>query len=136
MKKYTFDAVIAAIGSFFTFLFGAWDMPLIVLLVFIVLDYLTGLACAVIHKNVSSEIGAKGLLKKAMIMVVLIVSVLLDRLIGSEWIVRSSVCSFYIVNEAISVIENAGVLELSIPQKLLDVLAQLHDKGNKDDDEK
>lgn len=133
MKKHTIEAIIAAIGSFFAFLFGAWDMPLIVLLVFIVLDYITGVACAVIHKTVSSEVGAKGLLKKVMIMVVLIVAVLLDRLLVCEWVIRTAACFFYIANEAISVIENAGALGLPIPQKLLDVLAQLRNKDENDD---
>ena len=121
---------VAAIGAGLTWLFGGWSIALIALLIFIVVDYLTGVIYAVFKKELSSEIGFKGLLKKVIILAVLAVSALLDRLLGLEgYVCRTAVCYFYIANEGISILENAAKLGVPVPDKIKSVLAQIKDMG-------
>lgn len=113
-------------GTTLTWLFGSWDTPLMVLVCFIGLDYCTGVIRAWINKEVSSKIGFKGIARKSVILIVLIVAVLLDRLLNTDaWVFRSIVCYFYISNEGISILENCAGLGLPIPEKLQAVLSQL-----------
>jgi toxin secretion/phage lysis holin len=131
MKKETINSIAALIGTWFTYVMGAWDTALGVLILFMVLDYITGFLGGVVNKTLSSSVGFKGLLKKFTILVVLIVAVSLDRLLNSgSWVFRTLVCYFYIANEGISLMENAAKLGLPIPDKLITVLAQLKDKSN------
>ena len=81
MEK-VFNSIVAVIATFFTYLFGGWDIALIVLVAFMVLDYATGMMWAYIQKTLNSQIGFRGLIKKCMILVVLIIAVLLDRMIN------------------------------------------------------
>ena len=123
----------AAIGTTLTWLFGSWDTALMVLIGFMVLDYATGLLRAHINKEVSSDVGLKGIARKAVIFVVLIVAVLLDRLLNTgNWVFRTLVCYFYIANEGISLLENCAGLGLPIPEKLKDSLAQLKEGEKKE----
>lgn len=130
MKKMekVFNSIVAVVATFFTYLFGGWDIALIVLVAFMVLDYATGVIWAYIQKTLNSEIGFKGLVKKCMILVVLVVAVLLDRMINSGTAVfRTLVCYFYIANEGISLLENVSHLGLPIPDKLKNALQQLNE---------
>lgn len=123
--------LIVAIGTSFTWLFGAWDTPLVVLIVFMTLDYITGFTRGYINKELSSDVGLKGIARKCVIFVVLIVAVMLDRLMNTgNWLFRSLVCYFYIANEGLSLLENSAALGVPIPTKLKDALAQLKE-GNK-----
>ena len=123
-----FNSIVAVVATFFTYLFGGWDIALIVLVAFMVLDYATGVIWAYIQKTLNSEIGFKGLVKKCMILVVLVVAVLLDRMINSGTAVfRTLVCYFYIANEGISLLENVSNLGLPIPDKLKVALEQLNE---------
>lgn len=127
------NAMIALVGTIFTWLFGAWDTALIVLICFMILDYTTGLTRAGVNQEVSSDVGLKGIARKSVILVVLIVAVLLDRLLNtSSWVFRTLVCYFYIANEGISLLENCACLGLPIPEKLKDALAQLKDGERKE----
>lgn len=124
--------IIITLGTGFTWLFGAWDTPLIVLVVFMVLDYITGLTRGYINKELSSDVGLKGIVRKAMIFIVLIVAVMLDRLLNTgSWMFRTLVCYFYIANEGISLLENGAALGLPIPEKLKDALVQLREGKKK-----
>jgi toxin secretion/phage lysis holin len=108
-----------------------WDTALMVLIAFMVLDYATGVIKAYISKVVSSDIGFKGIAKKSVIFIVLIVAVLLDKLLNTgTWVFRTLVCYFYIANEGISLLENCVALGLPIPEQLQNALVQLKD-GNK-----
>ena len=130
MKKMekVFNSIVAVIATFFTYLFGGWDIALIVLVAFMVLDYATGMMWAYIQKTLNSQIGFRGLIKKCMILVVLIIAVLLDRMINSGTAVfRTLVCYFYIANEGISLLENVSHLGLPIPDKLKNALQQLNE---------
>ena len=117
---------IAIIGTIFTWLFGAWDMALIVLISFMFLDYITGLIKGWNNKSLSSNIASKGIARKSLIFIVLIVAVLLDRLLNTgTWVFRTLVCYFYIANEGISLLENCAELGVPIPDKIKETLVQL-----------
>ena len=98
-----------------------------------VLDYLTGVIRGYINKELSSDVGLRGIARKAVIFIVLIVAVALDRLLSTgNWVFRTLVCYFYIANEGLSLIENCGSLGLPIPDKLKEALAQLKDGEKKE----
>lgn len=124
-----FNAISAVICSVLAYLFGVWDSCIQVLILFIALDYLTGVLGAIVLKRVSSVIGINGILKKSTILIVLIMAVVLDRLLNNgTWAFRTLVCYFYIANEGISILENAVIIGVPVPQKLVDVLKNLKDK--------
>ncbi|MBK5243050.1 holin family protein [Clostridium sp.] len=124
-----FNTVIAFVCSVLAYLFGAWDNSIQVLILFIALDYITGVWGACVLKRVSSIIGINGILKKATILIVLIMAVLLDRLINNgTWAFRTLVCYFYIANEGISILENAVIIGIPVPDKLVDILKNLKNK--------
>lgn len=125
--------VVAIVGTALTWLFGAWDTVLMVLVCFMVLDYCTGVVRAFINKEVSSDIGLKGIARKAVILIVLIVAVLLDRLLNTgTWVFRTIVCYFYIANEGISLLENCAGLGLPVPESIQNALIQLKDGEKKE----
>ena len=125
--------VVAIVGTALTWLFGAWDTALMVLVCFMVLDYCTGVIRAFINKEVSSDIGLKGIARKAVILIVLIVAVLLDRLLNTgTWVFRTIVCYFYIANEGISLLENCAGLGLPVPESIQNALVQLKDGEKKE----
>ncbi|AQS10554.1 holin family protein [Clostridium saccharobutylicum] len=128
-----FKTVIAILGTVFTWLFGAWDTALIVLVTFIVTDYLTGVLRGYITKKLSSDVGLKGIARKAVIFSVLIVAVSLDRLLNNgTWVFRTLVCYFYIANEGLSLIENAISMGVPAPPGLKNALIQLKDGEKKE----
>ncbi|WP_346878756.1 MULTISPECIES: phage holin family protein [unclassified Clostridium] len=125
--------IVMALGTGITWLLGTWDTALVVLILFMVLDYGTGLLRAWINKEVSSDVGLMGIARKAVIFIVLIVAVMLDRLLNTgTWVFRTLVCYFYIANEGISLLENCAGLGLPIPEKIKDALAQLKDGEKKE----
>ncbi len=124
-----FNLLIAIAGTFLTWLFGAWDIALMVLVCFMVLDYLTGLIKAYLTKKLSSNVGLHGIARKSVILIVLIMSVMLDRILNSgTWVFRTLVCYFYIANEGLSILENCSVIGLPIPNKIQEALEQLKNK--------
>jgi toxin secretion/phage lysis holin len=105
------------------------------LLAFVVIDYITGIMCAVVDKKLSSEVGFKGIFKKVLIFALVGVGHILDtRIIGAGSVLRTAVIFFYLSNEGVSLLENAAYLGLPIPQKLKSVLEQLHDRSEKEDE--
>lgn len=131
MEKY-FNVIVAVLATFFTYIFGVWDLAMQVLIVFMTLDYGTGVLYAYLIGQLSSEVGFKGLVKKCMILVVVIIGVMLDRMLGNgTWMFRTLVCYFYIANEGISLLENVGNIGIPIPNKIKNALEQL----NKDNEE-
>jgi toxin secretion/phage lysis holin len=131
MEKH-FNGIVAILATFFTYLFGSWDLALQVLIVFMILDYGTGVLYAYLTDQLNSEVGFKGLVKKCMILVVLIIGVMLDRIVGNgTWVFRTLVAYFYIANEGISLLENVGNIGIPIPNKIRNALEQL----NKDNEE-
>mgnify|MGYP000932851523 CR=1 FL=1 len=129
------QAAFTAIGAFLGWFLGKQDNFLYALLVFVIIDYITGVICAFIDKKLSSEIGAKGILKKVLIFVLVGVAHILDTYIlgntGDNGALRTAVIFFYLSNEGVSILENAGHIGLPIPEKLKNVLKQLH-RGDSD----
>lgn len=124
---------IIALGTGFTWLFGVWDIPLVVLVVFMVLDQLTGVIRGYVNKELSSDVGLKGIARKCVILIILIVAVMLDRLLNTgSWMFRTMVAYFYIANEGISLLENCASLGAPIPDKLKHALIQLKEGKKKE----
>ncbi len=93
-------------------------------------DYVTGVLCAVADRKLSSEVGFRGIAKKALIFLLVGMANVLDvQVIGSGCVLRTAVVFFYISNEGVSLVENAAHLGLPVPEKLKDVLAQLHGRA-------
>ena len=117
---------IAACGGVLGWFMGAADGLIFALLAFVVIDYLTGVTCAMIDKKLSSEVGAKGIAKKVMIFVLVGIANVIDtQLIKSGAVLRTATIFFYLANEGLSILENAAHLGLPVPDKLKDALAQL-----------
>lgn len=128
------QAVFAVLGGFLGWFLGGLDGFLYALIAFVVIDYLTGVMCAVLDKKLSSEIGAKGIFKKVLIFALVGVGHILDELVlGGDRVIRTAVVFFYLSNEGVSILENAAHIGLPVPQKLKDVLEQLHNRGDKEE---
>lgn len=124
-----------AVGGFLGWFLGGADGFLYTLIAFVALDYVTGVMCAIVEKKLSSEVGFKGICRKVLIFLLVGAANLLDvYVLGEAAVLRTAVIFFYLSNEGISMLENAGRLGLPIPQKLKDVLAQLHHKGGDDNE--
>ena len=121
-----------AIGGFL----GGLDGFMYTLIAFIVIDYIMGFMCAIVDKKLSSEVGFRGIFKKICILFLVGVANMIDvNVIGQGAVLRTAVIFFYLSNEGVSILENAGRLGLPIPQKLRDVLAQLKDEDDKPEEE-
>ena len=127
----------AAIGGGLGWFFGEMDGFFYALIAFVVIDYLTGVMCAILDKTLSSNVGFRGIFRKVLIFVIVGIGHVIDtQLIGSGDALRTAVIFFYISNEGVSLLENAAHVGLPVPEKLKDVLAQLHDRTeNKEDNE-
>ncbi len=124
-----------AVGGFLGWFLGGADGFLYTLIAFVALDYITGVMCAIVEKKLSSEVGFKGICRKVLIFLLVGVANLLDvYVLGEAAVLRTAIIFFYLSNEGVSMLENAGRLGLPIPQKLKDVLAQLHQKGGDDNE--
>ena len=124
----TFSVIVGVVGGFIASLLGGWDVMLYTILLFAALDYFTGILKAVYKKELSSEIGFKGIVKKIMVFVVVAVAYNVQRMTGDTIPLREIVIVFFICNEALSILENAAEF-INIPQQLKDVLLQLRDKN-------
>lgn len=134
-KIFNAASVITGItGGLIASLFGAWDKLLWALVVLMVLDYVTGVIKGIYTKQLSSDIGFKGLLKKIMILVIVALSNVAQQLTGENIAIREIVIMFYIANEGISIMENAAVLLPNTPEKLKDILLQLRGDDNENRD--
>lgn len=128
------QAALAAVGGFLGWFLGGWDGFLYALLAFVVLDYLTGVLCAIADKKLSSEIGFKGIARKVLIFALVGVGNIIDsQVLSDSGAVRTAVIFFYLSNEGVSILENAGHLGLPIPEKLKAVLEQLHDRNDEEE---
>ena len=137
MKEFwnTIQLAFAAVGGWLGYFLGGCDGLLYALLAFVVIDYITGVMYAIADKNLSSEVGFKGICRKVLIFVLVGIGNLVDvYVLGEGGALRTAVIFFYLSNEGISFLENAGHLGLPIPEKLKDVLEQLHDKGGNDNE--
>ena len=128
------QVALAAVGGWLGYFLGGCDGLLYALIAFVVIDYITGIMCAINDKNLSSSIGFKGICKKVLIFLMVGIGHILDtKVIGTGSVLRTAFIFFYISDEGISLIENAAHLGLPIPQKLRDVLEQLHNRAEKEE---
>lgn len=130
-----FKTFCAFIGAIMGYLFGAWDGFILALIVFIVIDYVTGVISAVCSKKLSSSVGFHGILKKIFILLLVGIGNILDGILGLGGVIRSAVIFFYIANEGVSIIENASNIGLPVPDKIQNILEQLKDEPDEEDNE-
>lgn len=130
------QAVLTLIGGALGYFIGGLDGLMIVLLVLMGIDYITGVMCGIVDKKLSSKVGFLGICRKVLILLMVGIANILDvNIIQTGSMLRSATLFFYISNEGLSVLENSAKLGLPIPQKIKDVLEQLHDKSEKDESE-
>ena len=137
MKEFwnSIQFVFTVIGGWLGYFLGGYDGLLYALIVFMVMDYITGVMCAVSDKKLSSAVGFKGICRKVLILMLVGIANLLDvEVIGTGAVLRTAVIFFYLSNKGVSLLENAAHLGLPIPEKLKEVLAQLHKKAESGDD--
>lgn len=128
------QAVFAVLGGWIGYYLGGCDGLIYLLITCVIIDYITGVMCAITDHRLSSAVGFKGICRKVLIFMLVGLANLIDvDVIKSGSIVRTAVLFFYISNEGVSLLENAGHLGLPIPRKLKDVLEQLHDRAEKEE---
>ncbi|OGO90093.1 MAG: holin [Clostridiales bacterium GWF2_38_85] len=128
------QTAIAVVGGWLGYFLGGWDGFLYALVAFVVIDYITGVMCAVLDKKLSSEIGFRGIFKKVAIFTLVGVGHIIDKyVIGDGSVLRTAVIFFFVSNEGVSIIENVAYIGLPIPEKLKDVLEQLNSDNGKDE---
>lgn len=126
--------LFTAAGGWLGYFLGGCNGLLLALVLFAVADYITGVMCAVADKKLSSEVGFKGICRKVIIFMLVGVAHVIDvNVIATGSVLRTAVIFFYLSNEGVSLLENAGHLGLPIPEKLKIVLEQLHDRSEKSD---
>ena len=140
MRDFSIDLIwakiqvaITAVGGWIGWFLGGVDGMLIALIVLMALDYLSGVMCAIADKKLSSAVGFKGICKKVLILMLVGVANIIDvHVVGTGAVLRGAVICFYLSNEGLSLLENAAYLGLPIPEKLKDVLSQLHHRDEKE----
>jgi len=124
----------AGVGGWLGYFLGGCDGLILALLAFVVIDYITGVMCAIADKKLSSSVGFKGICRKVLIFLLVGIANILDvHIIGTGSVLRTAVIFFYISNEGVSLLENAGHLGLPIPVKIKAVLEQLHERAESED---
>lgn len=124
-----FKNILAWICTLLSFLFGDMEGLMVALIALIVLDYISGVIAAAVEKRLSSEVGAKGIAKKIFMLLIVALANIVDiNVVGDGHVLKTVTVVFYICNECISLIENAGRIGVPVPKKLLDVLEQLRDR--------
>lgn len=139
--KNTIITGIGVLGSFIASMLGGWDSALLTLLIFMGVDYVTGLVVAGVFHNspktesglLESKAGVKGLFRKGMILAIVLIATRLDIVIGADY-VRDAVCITFIANETISIIENAGLMGIPIPTVITKAIDILKNKSEVGDD--
>ena len=136
MRDFSIDLIwtklqmtFSIIGGWLGYFVGGVDGLLTALIIFMAIDYITGLMCAVADKKLSSAVGFKGICKKVLVILLVGVAHIVDlHVVGTGSALRSAVVCFYLSNEGVSLLENAAHLGLPVPDKLKTVLEQLHDR--------
>ena len=139
MKEFwtTIQIVFTAIGGWLGWFLGGCDGPLYALIAFVVIDYVTGVMCAIADKTLSSAVGFKGICRKVLILMLVGIANIIDvNVVGSGSALRGAVICFYLSNEGISILENSAHLGLPVPAKLKEILTQLHNREEKTETDK
>lgn len=126
--------IISALGGWLGYFLGGCDGFLYALLAFVVIDYITGVMCAVNDHTLSSEVGFRGICRKVLIFLLVGIANVLDvQVIGTGSVLRTAVIFFYISNEGVSLLENAAHLGLPVPEKIKAVLEQIHNRAESEE---
>lgn len=124
-----------AFGGFLGWFLGGVDGFLYALIAFAIIDYITGVMCAIADKSLSSGVGFKGICRKVLIFAMVGIGNIIDvQVLGTPGVLRTAVIFFYLSNEGVSILENSAHLGLPVPDKLKEVLAQLHNRGGNDNE--
>ena len=129
MKEFwnTIQLAFAAVGGWLGYFLGGCDGLIYALIAFVVIDYITGVMCAISDKTLSSEVGFKGICRKVLIFLLVGIGNIIDvQVLGSPGVLRTAVIFFYLSNEGVSLLENAAHLGLPVPDAIKTVLEQLH----------
>jgi toxin secretion/phage lysis holin len=130
MEKQPIVLAISIIGSFTSFLFGGWDSLIIILVCLVIIDYITGVIASALEGKLSSQVGFHGIAKKVFIFIIVAVSHLLDLVIGwDNHLLRDMTIFFYLVNEFISIVENASRAGIPIPEFLIKAIEMLKNRS-------
>lgn len=132
MKEFwnSVQMIFTAVGGWLGWFLGGCDGLLYALIAFVVIDYITGVMCAINDHSLSSEVGFRGICRKVLIFLLVGIANILDvNVIGTGSVLRTAVIFFYISNEGVSLMENAAHLGLPVPEKIKVVLEQLHDRA-------
>ena len=129
-----FKSILAALGAALAYLFGGWGALLGILLAFVVTDYVTGVVAAALEGKLASGIGYKGIAKKVMIFIIVAMAHLADQAIGLDSVLMSAAVFFYLANELLSILENAGKIGLPVPKVLERAISILKDRGGEIED--
>ena len=132
MKEFwnVIQIVITAIGGWLGYFLGGCDGLLFALMAFVVIDYITGVMCAINDRKLSSEVGFRGICRKVLIFLLVGIANILDvQVIGTGSVLRTAVIFFYLSNEGVSLLENAAHLGLPVPDAIKTVLEQLHNRS-------
>ena len=138
MKEFwnTIQLMFTAVGGWLGWFLGGCDGLLYALIAFVVIDYITGVMCAINDQSLSSEVGFRGICRKVLIFLMVGIANILDvNVIGTGSVLRTAVIFFYISNEGVSLMENAAHLGLPVPEKIKVVLEQLHNRAEDKEDE-
>ena len=143
MRDFSIDSLwaklqmaITAIGGWLGYFVGGVDGLLTTLIIFMAVDYITGLMCAIADKKLSSAVGFKGICKKVLIILLVGVAHIIDlHVVGTGSALRSAVICFYLSNEGVSLLENTAHLGLPVPDKMKTILSQLHGRAEETDKE-
>ena len=138
MKEFwnSIQLVFTAIGGWLGWFLGGCDGLMYALIAFVVIDYITGIMCAIADKTLSSAVGFRGIFKKLLIFILVGVANILDvNVIGDGSVLRTAAIFFYLSNEGVSMLENAAHLGLPVPEAIRTVLEQLHDRASKEEGE-
>ncbi len=136
MKEFwnSIQLIFTAVGGWLGYFLGGCDGLLYALIAFVVIDYITGVMCAINDKTLSSEVGFRGICRKVLIFLLVGIANVLDvQVIQTGSVLRTAVIFFYISNEGVSLLENAAHLGLPVPEKIKIVLEQLHDRSESEE---
>lgn len=122
--------IISILATYFVYLVGGIDIAFVSLIVIMALDYITGVMSAIYNKKLNSKIGYKGIIKKVSYLLIIALSVILDRLLGQTGSVRTLVIYFFVANDGISILENVAEMNIPLPKKLKELLEQLKKEGD------
>mgnify|MGYP000846285169 CR=1 FL=1 len=125
-----FKTIIAIGGGAASYFFGGWSSLLGVLLVFVVIDYISGVVAAAIEGKLNSAVGLRGIAKKVFIFVLVGIANLVDISLGDAHLFRDATIFFYLANELLSILENAGRIGLDIPEPIRQAVELLKGKSN------